>query len=94
MSPDYFSLITCTDKKTKVQREHLDDIFRGVAAFWGLCEGQYVIVWLWSYEMNLKLETIWQYYVLVVSHTPTGWTKEEFWNLVAEIHLESQGFKD
>jgi hypothetical protein len=94
MDSSWFSLLTAKSKKTKVQREHLDDDKPGVAAFWGLFERQYIIVWLWSYEMNLELESIYEFYDFVVSKKPAGWTAEAFWNLVAGIHLESKGFKD
>ena len=47
---------------TIVQLEHLDDgEFPGAGGLWGLVEGQYVVVWLISYEMNLELESIWQF---------------------------------
>jgi len=94
LQPEWFSLLTCGSKLTKVQREHLDDEHPGVAAIWGLYEGQYVIVWLGSYEMNLELEFIYKFYEFVVSKKPAGWTNAAFWNLVAGIHLESKGFND
>ena len=92
LNPKWFSLLTCNSKKTKVQREHMDDYMRGVAALWGLVEGQYVIVWLFSYEMNLEIERITAFYDFVMEKKPLGWTEEAFWNLVTTIHLENQGF--
>ena len=93
MDSSWFSLLTNKTRDTKVQREHLDDDKPGVAAVWGLFEGQYIIVWLWSYEMNLELESIHEFYDFVVSKRPADWTEEAFWNLVAGIHLERKGFK-
>jgi hypothetical protein len=93
MDSSFFSLLTNKTSDTRVQREHLDDDHPGVAAVWGLFEGQYIIVWLWSYEMNLELESIHEFYDFVVSKRPEDWTKEAFWNLVAGIHLKRKGFK-
>ncbi len=94
LDPRWFSLLFALDRKTKVQREHLDDVFPGAAALWGLYEGQYVIVWIGSYEMNVELEAIYEFYDSVVAKTPPGWTPEAFWNLVAGIHLEKKGFME
>lgn len=89
---DSLSLLTCLSRKTKVQREHMDDHENGVAGLWGLVEGQYVIVWMHSYEMNLELERIAEFYDFIVDMKPTDWSDEEFWNLVCTIHLRNQKF--
>ena len=94
LDPQCLSLIFALSRKTKVQREHLDDVFLGESALWGLHEGQYVIVWIGSYEMNVELEAIYEFYDSVVAKTPPGWTPEAFWNLVAGIHLEKKGFME
>lgn len=92
MIPDWFSMLTCLTKYTDVQREHIDDRDPGVGALWGLTHGQYVIVWLWTYEMNLELEMISQFYDFVMAKKPPHWSDTAFWNLVAGIHLENKGF--
>jgi hypothetical protein len=92
MIPDWLSMVTCHSRRTTVQREHMDDICAGVGALWGLTADQYVIVWLWTYEMNLELETISRFYHSVMTKKPHKWSESAFWNLVAGIHLESKGF--
>jgi hypothetical protein len=90
LNPESLCLLTAVSKRTRVQREHMDDTFRGVSGLWGLVNGQYVIVWLGSYEMNLELERISIFYKFVISKKPAGWTDAAFWNLVAGVHLENQ----
>ena len=89
---DSFSLLTCVSEKTKVQREHMDDLEIGASALWGLVENQYVIVWMHSYEMNLEIERIAEFYDDIVAMKPTDWSDEAFWNLVSTIHLRNQKF--
>ena len=89
---DSFSLLTCVSEKTKVQREHMDDLEIGASALWGLVENQYVIVWMHSYEMNLEIERIAEFYDDIVAMKPTDWSDEAFWNLVCTIHLRNQKF--
>ena len=80
---------------TIVQLEHMDDgRCNGAGGLWGLVEGQYFVVWLFSYEMNLELESIWKFRDSVVSKKPEGWSDEAFWNLVAAVHLKNMGFAD
>jgi hypothetical protein len=90
--PDSFSLLTCVSDKTKVQREHMDDTETGASALWGLVEDQYVIVWMNSYEMNLEIERIAEFYDFIVAMKPTDWSDEAFWNLVSTIHLRNKKF--
>ena len=93
LNPGWFSLLTCVSKKTKVQREHMDDHAIGAAALWGLVEEQYVIVWLYSYEMNLEIERIAAFYDFIMTQKPPNhWSDEAFWNLFSTIHLQNQGF--
>jgi len=75
-----------------VQLEHIDDHMIGAGALWGLVAGQYVIVWLYSYEMNVELERIHKFRGDVMEKKPADWTEEAFWNLVASVHLEKSGF--
>ena len=89
---DALSLLTCVSKKTMVQREHMDDLEIGASALWGLVEDQYVIVWMHSYEMNLEIERIAEFYDFIVAMKPTDWSDEAFWNLVSTIHLRNQKF--
>ena len=88
--PYFFSLIFCILEKTKVQLEHLDDSITGAGALWGLADGQYVIVWIHSYEMNLELERIAKFREHLMSRKPADWSEENFWNLVASVHLENK----
>jgi len=90
--PVWFSLLTCKSIKTKVQREHMDDHAIGAGALWGLEEDQYVIVWMYSYEMNLELERIAAFYDFIMTKKPPLWSDEAFWNLVSTIHLRKEGF--
>ena len=94
MMAPWLSFLTCLSRKTLVQREHMDDNARGISGLWGLVPNQYVIVWLHSYEMNLELERIHGlFYNHVIAHRkPAGWPDDAFWNLVANAHLEAQGF--
>ena len=92
MISSWFSMLTCISGKTGLQREHMDDVETGVAALWGLAKGQYIVVWLWSFEMNLEQEFILEFYEFVMSKKPHGWSDEAFWNLVAGVHLENNGF--
>eukprot|EP00291_Cryptomonas_curvata_P014613 CAMPEP_0172155134 /NCGR_PEP_ID=MMETSP1050-20130122/2448_1 /TAXON_ID=233186 /ORGANISM="Cryptomonas curvata, Strain CCAP979/52" /LENGTH=105 /DNA_ID=CAMNT_0012823981 /DNA_START=428 /DNA_END=741 /DNA_ORIENTATION=- len=85
-------MLKCLTRHTTVQREHVDDRDPGVGALWGLTSGQYVIVWLWTYEMNLELEMISGFYDFVMTKKPRHWSDTAFWNLVAGIHLEEKGF--
>ena len=78
--------------KTLVQLEHLDDDLAGYGGLWGLVNGQYVIVWLNSYEMNRELVAIFDFWDFVMSKKPENWSNEAFWNLVACSHLENTGF--
>ena len=90
LNPEWLSLLTALTKKTRVQREHVDDTEIGASGLWGLVANQYVIVWLGSYEMNLELERISSFYDFVMTKKPVGWTDAAFWNLVAGVHLENQ----
>ena len=93
MTADLLSFLLCLTKNTVVQREHLDDHARGLGGLWGLAEGQYVIIWLHSYEMNLELERLHQsQYDFIMTKKPEGWSPDAFWNLVASVHLDLNGF--
>jgi len=90
----FLSCLPQTDERkgTLVQLEHVDDDMKGAGALWGLVAGQYVIVWLYSYEMNMELEMIAKFRDNVMEKKPAGWSDEAFWNLVAFVHLEKSGF--
>ena len=91
----FLSHVTSTDKDDKkVQMEHMDDSEPGAGALWGLVDGQYGVVVKHSYEMNLELAKIYKFREHVMVHKPRDWTKEAFWNLVANVHLEKMGFAD
>ena len=92
LSARFFSFLSCLDKATTVQIEHMDDYYKGLSVLWGLVENQYVIVWLNSYELNLELETINEFREQVTSRKPANWSDDDFWNLVAGVHLENSGF--
>ena len=92
LSARFFSSLSCLDKATTVQIEHMDDYYKGLSVLWGLVENQYVIVWLNSYELNLELETINEFREQVTSKKPANWSDDDFWNLVAGVHLENSGF--
>ena len=100
MQPSEQTFLSCLPKSAKqikrhtiVQLEHMDDgLHNGAGGLWGLVERQYVVVWLFSYEMNLELESIWQFRDSVMSNTPADWSEDAFWNLVAAVHLRNMGF--
>jgi hypothetical protein len=87
MDPSWFSLLTAESKQIKVQREHLCNDKPGAAAVWGLYEVQHIIVWLWSYEMNVELESIYEFMIMIFPRSQLAGRKRHFGILWLEFTL-------
>ena len=91
------SLLSCLPDKlgmrTGLQLEHLDDWAPGASALWGLVKGQYVVVWMYSFDANREVRSITRFREEVMRHKPAEWSDDAFWNLVAYVHLQNTGFE-
>ena len=92
----HMSFLSCLPDKggiqTRLQLEHLDDWAAGASALWGLVKGQYVVVWMYSFDANREVRSITRFREEVVRHKPEEWSDDAFWNLVAYVHLQNTGF--